>query len=242
MEEPVRKLARRVALTLAVLLAGLASPAAAEGSIWPGGKGPFIGVDTFVGTPSASSDVFRSAFYGLSLRYIASRNFEISLDYAFMDVGYYYPEGASGPWTGPLPWSSLPSQFDGMKSSWIFYHTKHFLSPQLWYVAPLDRYELPLSLRVGVGPAISFLVPNEAAEYYPGLSDAFDLFNQSFKAYLGLSVRLGVEYRPWNLVRAGVEYLFIVDSLTEMARDIGQYRLEYFDKAGNFLVYVGVRI
>jgi hypothetical protein len=235
---------RRISRAAAILFAmAAAAGAAAQSSSWPGGKAPFIGVDVMVGTPSARGDVFRNAFPGLSLRYLASRNFEVSLDYAFMDVGYYYPESGSGPWAGPVPWSSIPSRFEDMKDSWIFFHTKHFLAPQLWYVAPLDELlELPLALRLGVGPAISFLVPNEAAQYYPGLSDAFTLFNESFKAYLGFSVRLGLEYKPWNLIRVGAEYLFVVDSLTSVAGDVGKLGIRYFQRAGNFVVYTGVRI
>jgi hypothetical protein len=201
-----------------------------------------FGVDAFVGTPSAASDAFRSAFFGASLRYRLSRHFELSLDYAFMETEYYYPEGASGPWAGPVPWSSMPDRYSGMRDSWIFYHTKHFLAPQLWYIEPLDRFDLPLAVRVGAGPAISFLVPSEAAEYYPGLSDAYELFKESFQAYLGLSLRLGLEYRPWRFFRVGAEYLFVVDSFSEMAGDIGRYGWEYFDRAGNFLVFVGARL
>jgi hypothetical protein len=235
---------RRISRAGAILIAlATAAFAAAEGSPWPGGRGPFIGVDLMVGTPSAGADVFRNAFPGISLRYLVSRNFEVSLDYAFMDVGYYYPESGAGPWEGPVPWSSIPSRFEGMKDSWIFYHTKHFLAPQLWYVAPLDELlEFPLSLRVGLGPAISFLVPNESAKYYPGLSDAFALFNESFDAYLGLSVRLGLEYKPRGLLRIGAEYLFVVDSLTGLAAEAGRLGLEYFRRAGNLVIYTGLRI
>jgi hypothetical protein len=232
---------RALAAVLA-LLAACSAEAFGQGSAWPGGGGPYIGVDFFVGTPSAMGDAFTAAFPGASLRYIASERLEFSLDYAFMDVEYYYPESGNGPWKGPVQWSSMPSAFSDMRSDWIFYHTKHFLAPQAWYVAPLDEYGAPLSIRVGAGPAISLIVPNEAAKFYPGLSDAFEQFKESFKAYLGFSLRLGAEYKPWRFARLGVEYLFLVDSLAGLAGEIGANGMEYFKRSGNFIVYAGGRL
>jgi hypothetical protein len=205
-------------------------------------EGPYIGLDLMVGTPSARADVFRSVFPGASLRYIASPHLEFSLDYAFMDIEYYYPESGSGPWVGPIQWSSMPDRFSSLKLDWIFYHTKHFISPQIWYVAPLEALGLPLAIRLGAGPAISLIVPNEAAKYYPGLSDAFEQFKESFKAYLGLSLRVGIEYRPWRFGRVGLEYLFIVDSLPDFAGDMAREGLGYFEKAGNLVVFTGLRL
>jgi hypothetical protein len=226
----------------AVIVLLLGSAAGAQNSLWPDGGGPYVGVDAIVGTPSARGDIFRKAFVGASLRYIASPKLEFSLDYAFMDLEYYYPETSSGPWKGPVRWSSVPDRFAGLRDGWIFYHTKHFISPQIWYVAPLERYGMPLALRLGLGPAISFIVPNEAAQYYPGLSDAFEEFKSSFKAYLGLSLRFGLEYRQWRFARIGLEYLFIVDSFPDLAGDLGRYGLDYFDKAGNLLLFAGLRL
>jgi hypothetical protein len=230
------------AAALGIFLA-LAAAAGAQGSFlpWVDG-GPHIGVEAIVGTPSAQGDIFRKAFVGASLRYIASPTFEISLDYAFMDLEYYYPQSPSGPWIGPVQWSSVPDRFAGLKDSWIFYHTKHFISPVVWYIAPLEEYGLPLALRLGAGPAISFIVPSAAAQYYPGLSDAFTEFRSSFKAYLGLSLRLGLEYRPWRYAHLGLEYLFIVDSISSLAGDISRDGFGYFDRAGNLMLVAGVRI
>ncbi len=235
----------RLAVAVAALfLAAAVSSAGAQAarSLWAGGGGPHIGVDALVGTPSSQADVFRKGFVGASLRYMASRNLEFSLDYAFMDFEYYYPESSSGPWTGPVPWSSVPATFSSMKDSWIFYQTRHFLAPQVWYVAPLEDYGLPMAIRLGAGPALSFVVPNEAAQYYPGLSDAFDQFASNFKAYLGLSLRLGLELRPLTWGRVGLEYLFVVDSLIDMAAELGHYGLDYAGRAGNFVVYAGLRL
>ncbi len=223
----------RVASAAILFSCALASAAA---------QGGRLGVDLFAGTPSARADVFRSAFPGLSLRYIASPNFELSLDYAFMETEYYYPESGSGPWTGPVQWSSMPDGFSGMRSSWIFYHTKHFISPVAWYIAPLESYGAPFAVRVGAGPALSLIVPNESTKYYPGLSDAFDQFKQSFKAYLGLSFRLGLEYRPARFARIGLEYLFVVDSLMDAATAAARLGFDYFDRAGNLLVFAGFRL
>ena len=136
----------------------------------------------------------------------------------------------------------MPARFDGLKDSWIFFHTRHFIAPQVWYVAPLEEYGAPLAIRVGAGPAISLIVPNEAASYYPGLSAAYKEFAASFKAYLGLSLRVGLEYRPWSWARLGVEYLFVVDSLTAMAGDISRDALGYVERSGNFIVFTGIRI
>lgn len=222
----------------------LAAPTAllAEGSVWPNGKGPYLGLDLMVGTPSATADVFRNAFFGGSLRFIASEHFELSLDYAFMETEYYYPESINGPWAGPVPWNSMPARFEDRRGDWIFYHTKHFLSPQLWLIAPIERAQAPLFARFGAGPAISFLVPNEAAKYYPGLSDAFEVFNESFETYLGLSLRAGLEYRPWEHIRVGAEYLFIADSLADAGEDIARLGWEYLSRSGNFVVTAGVRL
>jgi len=231
-----------LAAILAILALSPGAQAQAPRSLWAGGGGPYIGVDAFVGTPSARADIFRHVFVGTSLRYVASPTFEISLDYAFMDLEYYYPESGSGPWTGPVPWSSVPARFSDLRGSWIFYQTRHFLAPQVWYIAPLEDYGLPLAIRLGAGPALSIIVPSEAARYYPGLSDAFEQFRSSFKAYLGLSLRLGLEYRPWRLWRLGAEYLFVVDSLSSMAADISQNGLDYFSKAGNLILYGGLRL
>jgi hypothetical protein len=235
------KKTRILAAALFLLSLGAAS---GEGSVipWAGGGGPHFGLDLFVGTPSARADVFRSVFPGASLRYIATRNLEFSLDYAFMETEYYYPVSGSGPWVGPVEWSSMPANFSGMKDNWIFFQTKHFLAPQIWYVAPLDELELPAAIRVGIGPAISFLVPNEAARYYPGLSDAFSQFTKTFDAFLGLSLHLGLEYRPMDFVHVGVEYLFLVDKVTEVASGIGSYGVKYFERAGNLMVFAGVRL
>ena len=231
------------ALVLSVCAACLAPVAGAQGrSIWADGGGPYAGVDVFVGTPSALGDVFRSAFVGASLRFIASRNIEYSLDYAFMDFEYYYPASGSGPWIGPVPWSSMPASLNGYKDSWIFYQTKHFLAPQIWYVAPLDDFGWPLAIRVGAGPAISFLVPSQAARYYPGLSDAFTQFKETFRTFLGLSLRLGLEYRPGSFARFGFEYLFVVDSLPEMGADIARFGFDYLNRSGNFLIFAGARL
>jgi hypothetical protein len=220
----------------------LAAASAAAQSFWPRGGGPYIGVDALVGTPSAVGDVFHAAFPGVSLRYVASPNLEFSLDYAFMDIGYYYPETGDGPWRGPLRWSSMPEGFGPTGLGWIFYHTVHFIAPQAWYVAPLERYGAPIAIRVGAGPAISLIVPNEAARFYPGLAEAFEEFRSSFKAYLGLSLRLGLEYRPWRFARIGIEYLFLVDSLAGLAGDIGSYGMDYFKRAGNVVVFTGIRL
>jgi hypothetical protein len=176
-----------------LLLALAPGPLSSQSSPWPDGGGPYLGLDLIAGTPSALQDVFRGGFPGASLRYIASPNLEFSLDYAFMEIAYYYPETASGPWRGPVAWSSMPARFSGMQESWIFYHTKHFLAPQAWYIAPLEAFDQPLAIRLGAGPAISFVIPNETAKFYPGLSDAFDLFNRSFNTFLGLSLRARLE-------------------------------------------------
>jgi hypothetical protein len=228
---------------MAVFLS-LATGAAAfcAGPIWRGVGGPYIGVDFTAGTPSAMGDVFRAAFPGASLRFIASPRLEFSLDYAFMETGYYYPESGSGPWTGPIPWSSMPGKYDGLEDSWIFYHTKHFISPQVWYLAPLEDYGWPLAIRLGAGPAISLIVPSESATYYPGLSGAYKEFESGFKAFLGLSLRAGLEYRPWPWARLGLEYLFVVDSLVDMAANLSSEGLDFVSRAGNFVVFTGIRI
>jgi hypothetical protein len=233
---------RRVTAALFIGLCVVLSGEQAQGSIWPGDLGPFVGLDVMLGTPSAMRDVFRTGFPGVSLRYIASRNIEFSLDYAFMDIEYYYPETASGPWKGPIQWSSMPDRFQALRSDWIFYHTKHFLAPTAWYVAPLDVFDLPLAVRVGAGPAISIIVPNEAARYYPGLASAFEEFSQSYKAYLGLSLRLGLEYRPLRFARLGVEYLFVVDRPSDMVTGLGVDALGWFERAGNFIFFAGLRL
>jgi hypothetical protein len=232
----------RALVAILLCMAAAAAWAGPRATLWPGGAGPYIGVDLLVGTPSARGDVFKAVFPGASLRFLASRHLEFSLDYAFMEIEYYYPESGAGPWHGPLQWSSMPDRFSGMRPDWIFYHTKHFIAPQAWYVAPLDDLGLPLAIRIGAGPAISLIVPNEAAKFYPGLSDAFEQFKESFKAYLGLSLRLGLEYRPWSHARIGLEYLFVVDSLIGMAGDMAKYGLDYLDRAGNFLVFAGARL
>jgi hypothetical protein len=220
--------------------AGSALPAQSLG--WRDGNGPHVGVDAFVGSPSARGDIFREVFFGASLRFIATAHIEISLDYAFMGTDYYYPQPGSGSWAGPVPWSSLPASFGAARDSWIFYQTRHFLAPQLWYVAPLERFGLPLAVRLGAGPAVSFVLPSEAAQYYPGLSDAYQQFSSSFKAYLGLSLRAGLEYRPWRVWRLGAEYLFIVDSLSDTAAELARDGIEYFNRAGSLLFFAGLRL
>jgi hypothetical protein len=231
--------ARILALTL---MMAAAIPAAAEEWAVPESRKPVFGFDVAVGTPSALGDVFRTAFFGVSARYFFTPEIAVSLDYAFMEKEFYYPASASGPWVGPVPWSTLPSRFEDMRDSWIFYHTKHLLAPQLWYIAPFELLELPLAVRVGGGPAISFIVPSEAAEYYPGLSDQFEVFRQDFKAFLGFSVRLGLEVELFEHLRVGADYLFIVDSAAEMAGDVGSFGIDYFDRAGNVVIFAGFRI
>ena len=205
---------------------------------------PRFGLDLFVGTPSASGDIFRGVFAGSSLRYRPSRRIEFSLDYAFMGFEYYYPKSPSGPWEGPTAWSSMPSRFDDLWGDWIFYQTRHFIAPQAWYVASLERFGQPLALRVGAGPAFSLVIPSGAAKFYPGLADAFEQFRKDYEIHPGWSFRLGLEYLPRRLgaLRFGAEYLFVIDSVTGFASDIGDYGLEYLDRSGNVLIFAGVRL
>lgn len=203
-----------------------------------------IGADIFIGTPSAADDVFRGVFPGLSLRFMLNRKVGFSLDYAFLGFEYYYPETPSGPWAGPVEWSSMPSRFSHLRSDWIFYQTRHFIAPQIWYLSSLDAEGQALFLRLGAGPAFSFLLPAQAAKYYPGLSDAFTQFNEDFEVYPGWSFRMGLEYKPSfaPFLRLGAEYLFLIDSLVTFAADLSSGAWDYLDRAGNFLIFVGVRL
>lgn len=236
--------AASLCLALALGCGLLAKQASAQSTPipWPDDAGSHIGIDLFLGTPSALGDVFRTGFPGLSLRYIASPRLEFSLDYAFMAIEYYYPESGSGPWRGPVPWSSIPPAFSSLQSDWIFFQTRHFISPQVWYVAPLDVLGLPAALRLGLGPAISLIIPNESARYYPGLSSAFQQFSKTFDAFLGMSLHLGAEYRLFEVLRLGLDYLFVIDSITSIGGDIGSYGWDYFKRSGNLLVFAGVRL
>lgn len=226
-------------VALAAALAALALNAAAARD-----ERPFLGLDLFVGTPSSADDFFRAAFPGLSLRFRPFRRVEFSVDYAFLGFEYYYPESPSGPWKGPVEWSSMPSRLDGLRSEWIFYQTRHFIAPQVWYLASLERYGQPLAVRVGLGPAFSLVLPGQSAHYYPGLSDAFEQFEKDFDIHPGWSFRLGLEYRPRRLdaLRFGAEYLFLIDSASAFASGMEDGALEYADKAGNLLVFAGLRL
>ncbi|MFH2114017.1 MAG: hypothetical protein ABIJ86_05880 [Spirochaetota bacterium] len=203
-----------------------------------------FGLDTFVGTPSAADDVFKGVFPGLSLRYMMNDRFGFSLDYAFIGFEYYYPESPSGPWAGPVAWSSMPSRFSDLQDDWIFYQTRHFIAPQMWYLTSLDPVRQAFTLRLGAGPAISFLIPAEAALYYPGLSDAFEQFNKDFEIHPGWSFRLGLEFQPQfaGFLRFGAEYLFLIDSITTFASEVSSSALDYIDRSGNFLLFAGVRL
>ncbi|HCM25117.1 MAG: hypothetical protein A2Z99_18580 [Treponema sp. GWB1_62_6] len=227
---------------LATLLIFVFSAAVSTAAAFAQGRDVRFGVDFFVGTPSASSDIFRAVFPGVSLRYRHSGRIEFSLDYAFMDFEYYYPESPSGPWMGPVDWSSMPSRFDKLRGDWIFYQTKHFIAPQVWYIASLERYGQPLAIRLGAGPAFSLVIPSESAKFYPGLADAYEQFKKDFDIHPGWSFRLGLEYKPWRAVRLGAEYLFVIDSVTSFASDIGVWGTEYLDRSGNVLIFAGVRI
>ena len=90
----------------------------------------------------------------------------------------------------------MPSHFADLRADWIFYQTRHFIAPQVWYLTTLDPDRQAFTLRLGAGPAFSFLLPAEAARYYPGLSDAFEQFSKDFEIHPGWSFRLGLEYRP----------------------------------------------
>jgi hypothetical protein len=235
--------ARGLVLALAAALALSAAPAPAEGFRLPWADGQrHLGLELFVGLPSARPADFPEAFPGLSLRYLASRNLELSLDYAFMGFEYYYPESPSGPWRGPVRWSAMPGRFSSLRSSWIFYHTRHFLAPTAWLVAPMDYIGLPFALRLGLGPGLSLVLPSEAAKYYLGLADAYAAFEKDFDVYLGLSLRLGLEYRTEGMTRLGFEYLFIVDSLSEFAAEASRDGASYFARSGNFVFFAGVRL
>jgi len=203
---------------------------------------PHFGLDVFVGTPSAADDIFQAVFPGISLRFLYSRNVEFSLDYAFIALEYYYPKSPSGPWVGPVEWSSVPSRFSGLRDSWMFYHTRHYISPLAWYVERFDEGNSPFALRVGAGPVLSLVIPNGSADYYPGLSDAFEKYELDFDIHPGWSVAVGLEYAPWRLFRVGVEYLFIVDSLPDFVDNMGRSGLNYVDKAGNLKLFMGLRI
>ncbi|MFH2113925.1 MAG: hypothetical protein ABIJ86_05385, partial [Spirochaetota bacterium] len=203
-----------------------------------------FGLDTFIGTPSAMDDVFKGVFPGLSLRFMLNGKIGFSLDYAFIGFEYYYPESPSGPWIGPVAWSSMPARFADLQADWIFYQTRHFIAPQVWYVTSLDSSGQEVSVRLGAGPAFSFLIPAESALYYPGLSDAFEQFNNDFEIHPGWSFRLGFEYRPRfaRFLRLGAEYLFLIDSLTAFASEVSSDVLDYVDRSGNFLLFLGVRL
>jgi opacity protein-like surface antigen len=232
----------RLAVFVALLM--IASAACAQDTTMPPDQAhrPHFGLDVFVGTPSAADDIFQAVFPGISLRFLYSRNIEFSLDYAFIALEYYYPKSPSGPWVGPVDWSSVPSRFNGLRDSWIFYHTRHYISPLAWYVERLNEGHSPFALRVGAGPVLSLVIPSGSADYYPGLSDAFEKFELDFDVHPGWSVAVGLEYAPWRLLRVGVEYLFIVDSLPDFVENMGHSGLNYVDKAGNLKLFVGLRI
>jgi hypothetical protein len=219
-------------------IAGLGVPLSSQESEYR------LGLDTFVGTPSAMDDVFKGVFPGFSLRYMVNQRVGISLDYAFIGFEYYYPESPSGPWAGPVAWSSMPSRFSDLRGDWIFYQTRHFIAPQVWYLTSLDPVRQAFTLRLGAGPAFSFLIPAEAALYYPGLSEAFEQFSKDFDIHPGWSFRLGLEYQPQfaGFLRFGAEYLFLIDSLTTFASELSTDVLDYIDRSGNFLLFAGVRL
>ena len=143
-----------------------------------------------------------------------------------------------------MAWSSMPSHFADLRADWIFYQTRHFIAPQVWYLTTLDPDRQAFTLRLGAGPAFSFLLPAEAARYYPGLSDAFEQFSKDFEIHPGWSFRLGLEYRPEfaRFLRFGAEYLFLIDSVTTFASELSNGALDYIDRSGNFLLFAGVRL
>lgn len=159
-----------------------------------------------------------------------------------MDIEYYYPESPAGPWHGPVPWSSMPARFEDFRDGWIFYQTRHYLAPHAWYLAPLGRYDSPFAIRLGAGPALSFVIASESARFYPGLSEAFEQFASGFEAWLGLSLHAGAEYQGWRHVRLGAEYLFVVDTIDQAVRNLGRDPWGWIAAAGNVLLYAGVRL
>jgi len=234
---PIRALA--LILAVSVTAQGLAAEIF---SPWSDGRAR-LGLDLSLGTPSGLKDVFRSAFPGVSLRYLATRNFEFSLDYAYLEMSYYYPTSPSGPWAGPVPWSSVPASFSGMRTDWLFYQTRHFLAPQAWYVGSLEEaLGLPLDLRVGLGPALTLVVPSEALKYYPSLADAVANFSSTFKAYLGLSFHAGLGWHPTDWFRLGAEYLFVVDSPFDVMTELWRDPLGWVERSGNLVLTAGVRL
>ncbi len=222
------------ALCASLLLGGL--PVAAQDDL------PHVlGVDFTIGTPSSFQDIFRSVSLGASVRWLATDRIEVSLDYFYLGKEFYYPD--SGDWYGPVPWTSVPSG-DIHAYDWIFYHTRHYIAPKAWYLVPLDALSEAgdFDLRLGTGPALNFIIPSEAAIYYPELADAFEQFEKTFDAYLGWTVNVGLEYHPVPLVALGFEYMFLIDDFTKIAYSMSQDWLGYLDKAGNFVFYVGMRI
>ncbi len=201
-----------------------------------------FGMDAFMGAPSLFNGVFDAPFPGISLRFRATPTLEFSLDYAFMNIEYYYPEEASGAWFGPVPWSSMPELFAAYRDSWLFYQTKHFLAPFVWYRSILSETPVHLTLRLGLGPAFSLIIPNEASQYYPGFLDEFTAFSQSFSINLGAASRIGLETALWDNFVFGADLLFIVDSFVNVASDIAHYGYGYIERAGNLLLFIGVRI
>ncbi|MCX7023255.1 MAG: hypothetical protein NT080_01375 [Spirochaetes bacterium] len=214
----------------------LSLPAAAQE-----GLPHILGIDLVVGTPSSVQDVFRSVTVGASVRWLMSYNVELSLDYFFLGTEYYYPDPDSGDWVGPVPWTSVPQNWGVDASDWIFYHTRHYLAPKAWLLIPSEPYG-GFAARFGTGPALSFVVPSEAATYYPELADAFAEFETTFEAYLGWTLDAGLEWRPMKLLAVGFEYLFVADDLRTILASFARDWLGYLDRSGNLVIYLGVRI
>jgi len=207
---------------------------------WPDGQ-PHIALDLFVGAPLNPADTFTNPFPGASLRFFASSNIEFGIDYIFLGTDYYYPESPSGSWQGPVEWSSMPAGFRS-QSDWIFYQTRHFISPMVWYVVPPSPDALPFAVRLGLGPALSFVVPSGAADYYPGLSQSFSQFSSGFKAFLGASLAMGVEFRLGSVATLGAQCRMVVDSFTTMVDDIGRLGLSWLGEAGIITASAGLRL
>jgi len=196
-----------------------------------------FGIDFMIGTPARIQGAFTEVSPGLSARWQFMKSAAVSLDYLYTGKDYFYFSDAV--WHGPSPWYEVKiATPSAEESSWIFYQTCHYLSPQGMLLIPVAGIDLIFS----AGPALSFVVASEASEYYPEEKALFEDEASKLNVFLGYSFKLGAEMRLWDYGAVSLQYLFIANSFQSFFTRMSDDPFTYIKNSGNLVLSIGARI
>lgn len=196
-----------------------------------------FGIDLMIATPAKIQGAFTEVSPGLSARWQFMNSGAIGIDYLYTGKDYFYLSDAA--WHGPSPWYEVKIATPlAEESSWIFYQTRHYLSPQGMILIPVAGIDLLIS----GGPAINFVVASEASDFYPEENAVFEDAASKLKVFLGYSFKLGAEMQLWDSLAVSLQYIFIANSFQSFFTSFSVDPLTYIKNSGSLVLAIGARI